>query len=340
MQSPINSDISTSVVHSTVPAYKIINNELGRVKALIDRQLNTSAKTKDIKRLLNYLQSRSGKMIRPGLVLLSGLCCGKITDEHIRVAAVVEMVHNATLLHDDVIDEGQTRRGHPTVNKLWGNESAVLLGDYLLSQVFKLCAEINPHISEIIAAAAARVCEGELRQVGQKHNWELSESEYIEIITEKSAVLFSSCCYLGSLLSQATEQTAQSFSDFGLNTGIAFQITDDLLDLTSNEDKTGKTTGSDVNKNKPTLALIHLLETLNEQEKKALINSHLDINTAARPDMKVLVELLNRCGSLEYARERAQEYVNKAQQSLREINDSRAKDAMIETADFMVRRSS
>lgn len=335
MQLPINSDVSVPVAHSTVPSYRIIDNQLGRVTELINKQLAASDKADDIKCLLKHLQSRSGKMIRPGLVLLSGLCCGNITDEHIRVAAVVEMVHNATLLHDDVIDEGQTRRGQPTVNKLWGNESAVLLGDYLLSQVFKICAEIDSQISSIIAASAARVCEGELRQVSQKQNWRLSESEYIEIITEKSAVLFSSCCYLGAKLSQATEKTAQSLSDFGLNTGIAFQITDDLLDLTSDEDKTGKTTGSDINKNKPTLALIHLLKTANEKEKKALVNSHHE-----KTDMGDLARVLSRHGSLEYALHQAQEYFNRALQALKEIKNSSAKEALIETADFVVRRSS
>jgi octaprenyl-diphosphate synthase len=339
MQPSIESDTSAPVLYSTIPSYRIINNDLGLVKKLIDKQLAASEKTEDIKRLLEHLQSRSGKMIRAGLVLLSGLCCGKITYEHIRIAAVIEMIHNATLLHDDVIDEGYTRRGQPTVNRLWGNESAVLLGDYVLSQVFKLCSEIDTRLSRAIAASAARVCEGELRQVSQKQNWELSEPEYIEIITEKSAVLFSSCCYLGSLLCNADEQTSQLLSDFGLNVGIAFQITDDLFDLTSTEDKTGKTTGCDVRKNKPTLALIHLLKSLDKQEKNTLLNSHLDISSRQH-DMEFLVRLMNDHGSLEYARLRAREYVNKALQSLKDIKDSSAKDALIETADFMVCRSS
>ncbi|GAG45675.1 unnamed protein product, partial [marine sediment metagenome] len=228
---------------------------------LVNEQLASCSES--VRPLLEHLNTQGGKMIRPGLVLLSyhSVCdqCEKKTQyEAVRIAAIVEIIHNATLLHDDVIDEGQKRRGLPTVNSLWGNESAVLLGDFLLSKVFKMCADLKPRFQKIIAAAAARTCEGELRQIIQKQNWQLSEPEYIDIITEKSAAFFSSCCSLGGLLADASETEARLLTCFGLNVGIAFQITDDLLDIVGDESKTGKTSGSDVDKNKLTLAVIHL----------------------------------------------------------------------------------
>ncbi len=339
MQRPTYTDAGGNIPLSGIPAFGLIDCQLGQVRELIDKQLTVPAKAGDIKPLLECVSSRSGKMLRPGLVLLSyrvvrDASCEKKTQydirntqyEAIRVAAIVEMIHNATLLHDDVIDEGQKRRGLPTVNSLWGNESAVLLGDFLLSRAFKMCAELKPQVARVIAATAIRVCEGELRQVSQRRNWQLSESEYIDIITEKSAALFSGCCYLGGFLARASEAQVQSLADFGLNAGIAFQITDDLLDIIGDENKTGKTLGSDVSKHKLTLAGIHLLGAVDDP---APIRQSLSSIGAG------LAEMLSRYGSLEYARGRAQEFVGKAVEALGGLKESDAKGALIETARFM-----
>ena len=210
MEFSAQTDISQS--NHFIPPLELVKDELVKVKELINEQLIFSSEDKkrksDIDNLLVSIRTRSGKMIRPGLVLLTGKCFDRITDEHINVAACIEMVHHATLLHDDVIDEGIQRRGKPTINTLWGNESAVLLGDFLLSHVFKLSSKSNPKVTKVIADAAVRLCEGELRQIMQKDNWQLSEPEYISVITEKSAVLFSSSCYLGAVLAKADEEKA------------------------------------------------------------------------------------------------------------------------------------
>jgi len=338
MQLPAHTDI-----HSSVPAFRLINDELGQVKELINEQLlccpdatlHSSATLRStskigVRRLVEHLDGCRGKMIRPGLVLLAGGAVGKITDKHIRVAAIMEMIHNATLLHDDVIDEGQRRRGQATVNSLWGNETAVLLGDFLLSKVFKMCADLESEVVKVIASAAARTCEGELRQIAQRENWQLTEAEYLDIITEKSAALFSSCCYLGGLLGGAGEAEVRLLSDFGLNFGIAFQIADDLLDIIGDEAKTGKTLGSDVDKNKLTLAVIHLLGVMDEKERLAVIGSLC--NKAS------MVEMLRSSGSLEYAYSKAQEFVAKAIAALAGLRESNAKESLIETARFIGRR--
>jgi octaprenyl-diphosphate synthase len=335
MEFPTHTDVMGDVPQSGVPAFGLIEDQLNTVKELINGQLTCSAKWEGMSRLLEYVNAHSGKMIRPGLVLLSGMCCGRIGDEHIRIAAIVEMMHNATLLHDDVIDEGQKRRGLPTVNNLWGNEFAVLLGDFVLSQVFKMCADLEPNVTNIIAAIAARTCEGEMRQIAERENWQLSESEYIDIISEKSAVFFSNCCRLGAVLAQASDTDVKSLAYFGLNAGIAFQISDDLLDITGDERRTGKTCGNDVDKNKLTLAAIHLLRQVDETEKPAVIS---ELN-AALERKGVLAEMLRSYGSLEYAQSRAQEFATKAVQALVSFKESGAKEALIETAKFAANRA-
>ncbi len=330
-----HTDRPVSVLHSRIPAFRLIDSQLSRVKALINEQLTSPTGAGDVNRLLEHVRGRSGKMIRPGLVLLAGGCCGKITDEHILVAAIVEMIHCATLLHDDVIDEGQKRRGRPTINNLWGNEAAVLLGDFLLGRVFEMCTELGTPMAKLIAGVAVRVCEGELRQIIQRQNWQLSESEYIDVITEKSAVLFSSSCQLGAFSAQATETQARSLAEFGMNVGIAFQITDDLLDIIGDESKTGKTLGRDADKHKLTLAVIHLLGAAGEREKGAVISSYLE---RKQYDKDALREMLGRYGSLEYTHSRAQEFVARAVGALEGLKESNAKEALIETAKFMAGR--
>jgi len=387
---------------SAIPSFKLIEDELEQVKKLIDEQLAEAREP--VRRLLGHIDICSGKMIRPGLVLLSyravrdGSCAGGLTtkraenvgkgpelsksstssdsavsgnqrDLHydaIRVAAIVELIHNATLLHDDVIDGGQKRRGRPTLNSLCGNESAVLLGDFLLSKAFKICAGLDPEITNIVAGTAVRVCEGELGQIAQRQNWQLSESEYIDIITEKSASLFSSCCVLGGLLGGASETQIRSLADFGLNAGIAFQITDDLLDIIGDESKTGKTLGSDIDKNKLTLAVIHLLKAVDEEERSVVIDSYLlnpisdsvttdgvireegmskglsrevCIERDSRGGKESLAEMLERFGSLKYAYGRAQEFVTKALNALTDLQECEAIEAVIETAKFIGERA-
>lgn len=309
-----------------------IERELAQVKKLIEQQLALSAKTEVVSRLLEIFHCRCGKMLRPGLVLLSGSACGKISDEHILVAAVLELIHNATLLHDDVVDNGQKRRGKPTLNVLCGNESAVLLGDFLLSRVFSMCVDLRPDVIKVIADTTARVCEGELNQIAHRRNQQLSESEYIGIITEKSASLFSCCCYLGAILSSAEEKQARLLAQFGLNIGIAFQIMDDLLDIIGDEDKTGKTLGTDADRNKPTLAVIHLLNAVEESEK-SLVSDSL---TKPVRNKKLLRQLFNQYHSIEYAQSRAVEFSDKAVSQLAGLSDSPGKTALIELADFIV----
>jgi len=318
-----------------IEVFGLIKDELAQVRQVIDGQLAAGCDKTGTDSLVETLRNHGGKMLRPGLVLLAGKSCGQITDKHIHVAAMVEMIHAATLLHDDVIDEGKQRRGEPTINHIWGNESAVLLGDVLLSNVFEMCVELEPQIIKVIADAAARTCQGELRQISQRQNWQLSESEYTEIITEKSAALLSCCCLLGAMLAGAGDEEVQSLADYGLNIGIAFQITDDLLDIVGDEARTGKTLGTDFDKSKLTLALIHLLQTADEKQKTAA----KELLKAELVRKEAVAKLLGTNGSLEYARSCARDYTTKAVAALADIRQSNAKDALIKTAEFIIDRS-
>jgi octaprenyl-diphosphate synthase len=283
---------------------------------------------------LGHLRRGSGKMLRPGMVLLAGECCGTLTDAHLHVAAMVEMMHHATLLHDDVLDEGHTRRGVPTANCLWGNESAVLLGDFLLSQVFCMAADLDSAVARTLAQTAARVCEGELRQTLQQRNWQLSEPQYLEIIAEKSASFFGGCCRLGAMLSQAPEEQIEALARFGLLAGIAFQITDDLLDIAGDENHTGKTVQSDLAKDKPTLAVIHLLRTIDASRKPDVLVLLESWNESRRE----LLAALERSGSLRYARGVAADYIARAVRAMENVPPGPAKEALLETARFMANR--
>ena len=330
--------LSTHRQYDTIEgAFGLISGELTQVRELIDKQFTFAADSTALTSLLDDFQT-SGKMLRPALVLLSGRLCGKITEDHIHVAAIIEIIHNATLLHDDVIDEGQQRRGRSTINKLRGNESAVLLGDFLLSRVFDMCADQQPKITKVIAAAASQTCAGELNQIAQRQNWLLTEQDYIGLIADKTAALFSTCCLLGGLLAGAPQNELNSLSDFGNNTGIAFQIADDLIDIMGREVQTGKTLGSDAGKNDITLPVIHLLSSAGEPEK-AVLKQKLSAVAQNESSRMALKQMLTSSGSLKYAQERALEFVEQAIACLTGFAECQAKAALISAAGFVADRS-
>jgi len=357
-------DADNGPEESTFPSFKLINAELQQVATLIDSLL--AEVPESVGQLLKSVRIRGGTMIRPGLVLLSYRAVSENQHDKqfdaVRVAAIVELINHGTLLHNDVIDSGRKRREQPTVSSLWSSESAVLLGDFLLGKAFKICSDLNPEISDIIARTANRICEGRLRQITERQNWQLSESEYIDIITERSAALFGSCCLLGGLLGGASETQVQSLACFGLNTGIAFQITNDLRDMFDDGSKTGTMPGGDVDYNKLNLAVLHLLRTVDKRERNDLINSYLahpvgnsitgsnrkqnrGINNGVNGgaffrhdavcEREGLAEILKRMGSMYYARSRAEEFVTKALGTLADFKEGPAKNTLIEIAKFV-----
>jgi octaprenyl-diphosphate synthase len=336
MESPKQSQILNNGLYRVIKPFSIIEEHLLCVQAEISGQLYEHPHTEGIERLITHIHSRPGKMLRPGLVLLSGLSCGQVNCEHIKVAAIFELIHEATLLHDDVLDEADKRRGQQSLNRLCGNESAVLLGDFLLSKVFSMSARLNSDVAGAIAATAGITCQGELNQNLQKRNWNLTQEQYIEIIADKTAEIFRSCCHIGARLSSAEEDTARKLGDYGLNLGIAFQIADDVLDIVGNEEKAGKTLGTDFAETKPTLPLIHLLASSNGERREQIISF---ISRAGPEASNEVAEILASNGSVEYSRDCVRQYVSRAINSLRSLPDSEAKSALVDTAKFVANRA-
>src|SRR5947199_4581731 len=202
-----------------------IKKELAAVEQLFTEELGTDLTC--VNNLVRHVSRFRGKMLRPTLLLLAGKACGELTDAHVTLATVVEMVHMATLVHDDVLDEAELRRKGATINHLRGNEAAVLLGDYLISHSYHLCSSLDSQLaSRTIARTTNQVCEGELLQIDNRNNFDLDEETYLRIITRKTAVLCGTCCLLGAKLAGGDEATAQAMETFGLSLGIAFQIQD------------------------------------------------------------------------------------------------------------------
>jgi octaprenyl-diphosphate synthase len=290
-----------------------------------------------VREVLAHLTSYRGKRLRPMLMLLSALACGGIEQAHLVLAAVVEMIHTATLVHDDVLDEATTRRHVATVNSRWSNETSVLLGDYLFTHAFHLTSSLgDASACRVIGRATNVVCEGEMAQVADQGNLALSEEQYLEIIEAKTAELCAVSCWLGGRYAQALPETCQALDAFGRALGIAFQIADDLLDVVGSEQQTGKSLGTDLKKQKLTLPTIFLLAQLPPHRAEALRDclAHPDARTRA-----TLLPLLERHGALEYARTRAGEFAVAARQHLACLAESPARQLLEDMADFVTVRS-
>ena len=226
--------------------------------------------------LATHVERYRGKMLRPTLVLVAGMAGAtsdsKLGDPHCVIATVTEMVHLATLVHDDVLDEARIRRGGKTINHLYGNETAVMLGDYLISHAYHLCSSLaSTTTSQMIAETTNTICEGELLQLTNRNNLALDERTYFEIIRRKTASLCGTCCRLGVLLAQAPDELAEDLYRYGEKLGIAYQIVDDLLDLVGTENTVGKTLRSDLQKGKLTLPIIHFLQSAPRAQRDLMI---------------------------------------------------------------------
>src|SRR5688572_31299995 len=249
--------------------------------------------------LVKHVSRFRGKMLRPTLLLLAGRACGELADAHATLATVVEMVHMATLVHDDVLDEAELRRKGATINHLRGNEAAVLLGDYLISHSYHLCSSLDSQLaSRLIGRTTNQVCEGELLQIDNRNNLDLDEQTYLEIITRKTASLCATCCSLGARFAGATERGVADLERYGLSLGIAFQIQDDILDIVGETDIVGKTLGIDVEKGKMTLPIIHFLRTA-PREHRTLLRSLLKSRDADKMDR--IRNLILPSASIQYA---------------------------------------
>ena len=243
------------------------------------------SETPFVDQLLEHSWLLGGKRIRPVFLLLSGSAVGQLTAAHYQLAAALEMIHTATLVHDDILDEADTRRHRPTANSVWGAKQSVLLGDYLFTHSFDVAAKGGScEALQMLAQASNRVCEGEMRQNAWQGDFNLSQQDYLRMITEKTAELCGVGCRIGAFLSGAPGEVVDQFEAYGRNLGVAFQIIDDVLDIVGQHDQMGKTLGTDLLNQKPTLPVIHCLENLPAGRTEELIRflqeSDFDCRTA------------------------------------------------------------
>jgi octaprenyl-diphosphate synthase len=313
-----------------------IRTELESAELIFQHELRS--RFPSVQHLVDHCGDYQGKRLRPALLLLSAHACGSVTGAHPVLAAVVEMIHTATLVHDDVLDESMVRRHSATVNAEWGNETAVLLGDYLFTHAFHLAASLESTLAcRLIGRATNRVCEGEMQQVHHRGNFDLDEASYFAIIEGKTAELTAVSCRLGAHYAGADDRTIEALDRYGRNLGIAFQIADDVLDIWGEERVTGKSLGTDLEKQKLTLPVIRLLKTA-EPTTAATIRRML--SEAKAECRKELTPLLEASGALDYSWQRARRHVKEAVDSLDCLAESDAKSALRVLAHYTVRRAS
>lgn len=285
--------------------------------------------------LIKHLEQYRGKRLRPVLLLLVAQACGRITQEHRTLAVVLEMIHTATLVHDDVLDEAQLRRHVPTINSRWGNAISILLGDTLFTRAFHLASTIDTQACRLIGEATNRVCAGELRQACESGKWNLTEEAYFSIIADKTATLTECCSRLGATYAGASIELTNALANFGHCLGLAFQITDDILDLIGDEKEVGKTLGTDLAQLKLTLPLIHCLRSLPSAESQEL----KEILTSGHPHFREkLLDTMEKTRSIDYAMALAERHVAQAKASLKALPPSQCRDALNDIAGWAMAR--
>jgi octaprenyl-diphosphate synthase len=288
-------------------------------------------------KITNYIVKRKGKQIRPMFVFLSATSAGQINESTYRAASLIELLHTATLVHDDVVDDSNERRGFFSVNALWKNKIAVLIGDFLLSSGLLLSLDNNDfHLLKIVSNAVREMSEGELLQIEKARKLDISEEIYFEIITKKTATLIAACCAAGVASVTSDEKLIQQFKEFGINTGVAFQIKDDLFDF-GDDTSIGKPTGIDIKEKKMTLPLIYALNNCTWLEKRKIINIVKNHNN----DPKKVTEVINfviEKGGITYAEKIMHEYKNKALANLESVPDSASKQSLILLVNYSIER--
>jgi octaprenyl-diphosphate synthase len=288
--------------------------------------------------IIAHVVRAGGKRLRPIALLLWARQFDYQGEHHIDIAASLELVHTATLLHDDVVDESPLRRGQPTANALWGNAASVLAGDYLYAQSFALLTRcFNAHISHAVSTATTRLAEGELLQLMHRRNLTLSQDQYLHILSCKTGQLFELASVLPGYLTHQPDRTLEYLRAYGMNLGLAFQLMDDVLDYTSDNQTLGKRVGDDLADGNLTLPLIYALQTASPGDQ-TLIKDIL--NTANLNELSTIQSILERCGAIEYTRDQAQLYTNKALQTLNEFNNTEYLEALNTLAQYNVRRCS
>lgn len=316
----------------------LIAKDFDAINHLIIEQLNSDVDL--VENIGQHLIQAGGKRIRPLIALLcaKALSPKKTTPEAIQFAAIIEFIHTATLLHDDVVDVSSLRRGLPTANAKWGNAPSVLVGDFVYSRAFQLMVNMqNMPIMQLMANTTNEIAEGEVLQLTKAGDANTSEAEYFEVIRRKTAVLFAAACQGPALLQSASSQQTDALRLYGLNIGTIFQLIDDLLDYHGDPAKTGKNIGDDLNEGKPTLPLIYTIQHGSEQDKLLIQNAISNKDASQLNDISAAV---SRSGALSYIKKQAEQLFDEAHKALNTLPDSNYKEALIEVARLALHRDS
>lgn len=326
----------TSTINSMADVWEAYRDELEGVEHQVRTNLDSSVAL--VNTVAAHILNSGGKRIRPLLLLLSARLCGYTGRDHHQLGSLVEFIHTATLLHDDVVDDADIRRGKRTARKVWGNQISILVGDYLYSKAICQIVDFRSQgINEVLAEACKKMAEGEVLQLYYNGNPAMPEADYLKIVEHKTAGLIAASCRMGAILADATEAQQDALFRFGQYLGMAFQVADDTLDYTANGEHLGKTLGQDLRQGKATLPLLHLLHHCPEQDRQMIID-RMETRTLTEEDLGRLIHLMEEFGSTTHAMDRARTFVAAAQRELSQFEDSTAKRALSVAADYMVTR--
>ncbi|MFP6801742.1 MAG: polyprenyl synthetase family protein [Pseudomonadales bacterium] len=318
----------------TYPFLSVVKQDSQAVDDLIRANLNSEVPM--VEEIAAYLIEAGGKRLRPLLVLLCAKACGYQGRDHVKLAAVIEFLHTAMLLHDDVVDESDLRRGRKTVNAVWGNAPSVLVGDFLHSRAFEMMVDIgNIRVMEILSRATNVIAEGEVQQLSFIRNPATTEVEYMEIISRKTAMLFQAAAHAGAVLAGANEKTEHALRDYGLHLGIAFQMVDDQLDYLGTPEELGKNIGDDLAEGKVTLPLIVAMRN-GQPDQKAFVEDA--IRNGGVENLPEMIQLVKATDALKYTSEQANTERCEAMACLNNVADSEFKDSMNTLVNFVVDR--
>jgi len=321
--------------------------DLGKLRALVaedfratDRLIREELHSEValINQLSDYIISGGGKRLRPMLVLLAARACGVDDDRPIQLAAIIEFIHTATLLHDDVVDASSLRRGRETANAIWGNEASVLVGDFLYSRAFQMMVAVNDmRVMRIMADATNLIAEGEVLQLLNCNDPDTTEARYLEVIRRKTSTLFQAGAQLGAMITQRPPAEQEALAAYGLHLGNAFQLVDDMLDYSASTSELGKNVGDDLAEGKPTLPLIHAMHKAAPVQREMIRKAIAD---GGREHIEEILAIIHKTGALEYTYLCAQQQAQKAVSALKVLSDSVFKTALRELVDFSVERHS
>ncbi len=325
-----------STIQSMADVWDAYRHELDGVEDQVRKNLDSNVTL--VNTVAAHILNSGGKRIRPLLLLLSARLCGYTGRDHHQLGSLVEFIHTATLLHDDVVDDAELRRGKRTARRVWGNQISILVGDYLYSKAMCQVVEFRSQgINEVLAEACKKMAEGEVLQLYYNGNPAMPEADYLTVVEHKTAGLIAAACRMGAILADATEMQQDALFRFGQCIGIAFQVADDTLDYTANGDSLGKTLGQDLRQGKATLPLLHLLQHCSEGDRQ-MIKDRMETRTLTEDDLARLIHLMEDYGSIAYAMDRAQSYIEAAKRELALFEDSTARRALSVAADYMVTR--